>query len=94
VRAVRGKTKMLVITRKADESVLIGGDVEIVVLEIGKDKVKFGVKAPRDVKVMRSELVVAKSVNVEAAQAVSKSALDGLMQVMVQPKIQKEGKQK
>ncbi|MCL2754519.1 MAG: carbon storage regulator, partial [Oscillospiraceae bacterium] len=48
---------MLVITRKADESIHIGDGVEIVVLEIVKDKVKIGVKAPRDVKVMRSELL-------------------------------------
>jgi len=75
---------MLVITRKTDESILIGEDIEIVVLELGKDKVKFGVKAPRDVKVMRSELVAAKAVNVEAANAISKTALDGLMQVKLQ----------
>jgi carbon storage regulator len=77
---------MLVITRKLNESIVISGgsagseSVEISVLELGKDKVKFGVKAPRDVKIMRSELVAAKSENVEAATVapISKEALAAL----------------
>jgi carbon storage regulator CsrA len=51
------------------------------VLELGKDKVKVGVKAPKDVKIMRNELVAAKSTNVEASQALSKDAMAALMKL-------------
>jgi carbon storage regulator len=63
---------MLVITRKISESIFIDENVEIVVLELAKDKVKLGVKAPRNVKIMRSELKAAENTNVEASQAVSR----------------------
>jgi len=72
---------MLVITRKTEESILINDNIEITILEVSKDKVRLGVKAPRDVKIMRSELVAAKSTNVEASQAVSKGALDALLKL-------------
>jgi carbon storage regulator len=73
---------MLVITRKADESIIIeAGDekIEIVVIETGKDKVKLGVNAPKQVKIMRNELLMAKTSNVEASRAVPKSVIDELM---------------
>jgi carbon storage regulator len=81
---------MLVITRKKDESVIIevpaeavagGKTIEIAVLETSKDKVKLGVNASREVKIIRSELVMAKTFNVEASKAVSKGALDALMKL-------------
>lgn len=70
---------MLVITRKLNESIFIDDSIEIVVLEMTKDKVKLGVKAPRTVKIMRNELIAAENTNVEASQALSKDALDALM---------------
>ena len=73
---------MLVITRKTDESLIIqagGEEIEISVLETAKDKVKLGVRAPLQFKIMRSELVMAKSSNIEASQAVTKDALAALM---------------
>jgi carbon storage regulator len=73
---------MLVISRKIDESIVIeaGNDkIEITVLETSKDRVKLGVAAPREVKIMRNELLLAKSSNVEASKAVSKNVLDELM---------------
>ena len=76
---------MLVVTRKTDDSILIEvGEqtIEVVVLETGKDKVKLGVNAPREFKIMRSELVAAKTANVEASQAVSKEVLDALLKFM------------
>ena len=38
---------MLVVTRKLDESLIISDNIEITVLEIGKDKVKIGINAKR-----------------------------------------------
>jgi len=70
---------MLVITRKTDESLLIADNIEITVLEISKDKVKIGVSAPRDVKVMRNELVATQDANIESAEIISKDAMKALM---------------
>ena len=47
---------MLVLTRKLEESIIIGNDIEIKVLEIRGDHVRIGIIAPRDINVYRSEL--------------------------------------
>jgi len=47
---------MLVLTRKINEKIIIGDDVEIVLVDIGKDQVKIGINAPRSVKVHRWEV--------------------------------------
>lgn len=60
---------MLVITRKLDESITLGEDIEISVLEITKDRVKIGINAPKEVKVFRTELKTLKQTNEQAAQA-------------------------
>jgi len=47
---------MLVITRKADESIVINGNIEVIVVGISKDGVRLGIKAPREVQVHRREV--------------------------------------
>lgn len=47
---------MLILTRRKGESVSIGPDVEITILEVGDDHVRLGITAPRQVLVLRSEL--------------------------------------
>jgi len=47
---------MLVITRKPEQSIIIGGEVEVIVLGITKDGVRLGIKAPRSVQVHRREV--------------------------------------
>jgi carbon storage regulator len=47
---------MLVLTRKAGESIVIGGDVELTVLEIDGDHIRLGIQAPRSVPIYRAEL--------------------------------------
>lgn len=48
---------MLVLSRKEAEEILIGKDIRVVVVRIGGDKVRIGVEAPPEVKVVRRELV-------------------------------------
>lgn len=48
---------MLVLARKRNESIVIGDDIEIVIVEISEDKVKLGIKAPKATKVFRKELL-------------------------------------
>ncbi len=47
---------MLVLSRKRGESVVIGGDVEVVVLEVRGDRVKLGFRGPADVPIHREEV--------------------------------------
>lgn len=47
---------MLILTRKHNESIMVGDNVEIVVLEIKGDQIKLGVQAPKNVKVYRGEV--------------------------------------
>ena len=47
---------MLVLTRKINEKIVIGDNVEIVLVDIGKDQVKIGINAPKSIKVHRWEV--------------------------------------
>jgi len=50
---------MLILSRKKDESIIIGENIEISVVDIKGDQVKIGIKAPRDIKVYRQEVFTA-----------------------------------
>ncbi|MEQ1885693.1 MAG: carbon storage regulator [Bryobacteraceae bacterium] len=58
---------MLVIRRRAGESVLIGENIEVRVLELSSSYVKIGIDAPRDVAVLRREIQVTAAQNHSAA---------------------------
>ncbi|MCC6402852.1 MAG: carbon storage regulator CsrA [Fimbriimonadaceae bacterium] len=47
---------MLVLTRKVNQSIIIDGDVEVVVLEVRGEQVRLGIRAPQDVVVHRKEV--------------------------------------
>mgnify|MGYP001018590113 CR=1 FL=1 len=47
---------MLVLTRKVNQSIIIGDDVEVVVLEVRGEQVRLGIKAPKTVTVHRKEI--------------------------------------
>jgi carbon storage regulator len=49
---------MLVLTRKSNQSIMIGDDIEVSVLAITGEKVRIGIHAPRDVPVYRKEVYV------------------------------------
>lgn len=49
---------MLVLTRRAGESIVIGNEVTVTVLEVRGDQVRIGIDAPRDVPVHREEVYV------------------------------------
>ena len=48
--------KMLVLSRQRDESIIIGDDIEIVIVDVRGDKVRLGINAPREVSVHRKEI--------------------------------------
>jgi carbon storage regulator len=47
---------MLVLARKFNESIMIGDEIEVIVIEIKNDQVKLGIKAPRKIAVHRKEI--------------------------------------
>jgi carbon storage regulator len=47
---------MLVFTRRSGESFFIGDDIEVVILETGS-QVRIGINAPREVEIVRTELI-------------------------------------
>ena len=47
---------MLVLTRKSNQSIMIGDDIEVSVLSIMGEKVRVGIQAPRDIPVFRKEV--------------------------------------
>jgi len=47
---------MLVLTRKSNQSIMIGDDIEVSVLAIMGEKVRIGISAPRDIPVFRKEV--------------------------------------
>ncbi|MGA2758135.1 MAG: carbon storage regulator CsrA [Solirubrobacteraceae bacterium] len=50
---------MLVLTRKSNQSIMIGDEIEISVLSVMGDKVRIGIQAPRSIPVYRHEVYVA-----------------------------------
>lgn len=61
---------MLVITRKKDEAVLIGDDIEITVVKLEDGSVKLGISAPKNKTILRKE--VYEKVKEENIKAISK----------------------
>jgi len=58
---------MLILQRKAGESLLIGEEIEVSVLSVEAGRVRLAIQAPKNVAILRSELKTAAEVNREAA---------------------------
>jgi carbon storage regulator len=56
VTGEQGGIPMLVLTRKSNQSIMIGDDIEVSVLAIMGEKVRIGIQAPRDIPVFRKEV--------------------------------------
>ncbi len=65
---------MLVLTRKKDQSILIGDGIEITILDIKADQIRIGINAPKDVTILRKE--VYQEVKDENRNAVTTTKLD------------------
>ena len=61
---------MLVLARRLNESIMIGDDIEVVVIDIKGDQVKLGIKAPKRITVHRKEIYdEIKGQNIEAVKS-------------------------
>lgn len=67
---------MLVITRRQGEAVVIGKDIEIIVSEASGDKIKLCIDAPREITIMRKELLETGKMNAEAVELSDKNSFE------------------
>jgi len=73
---------MLVLSRKAGQSILIGHNIEVKIIEVQGDQVRIGINAPRDVNILRKELMdEVRRVNREAVVDNSLVSLEELNRV-------------
>ena len=70
---------MLVLTRKIGESIRIGDDIKITVVEVDGNSVKFGIEAPRSVAVHREEIY--QKILEENKQAATQHSEDSMAQI-------------
>lgn len=68
---------MLVLTRKSGERLMIGDDVTLTILEVGKGQVKIGIAAPPGVKVHREEIYLKVVEENRSASGVDRDFLAG-----------------
>ena len=66
---------MLVLTRKSNQSIMIGDEIEVSVLSIMGEKVRIGIQAPRDIPVFRKEVYL--EIQEERAESASTSGGSG-----------------
>jgi len=67
---------MLVLSRKKDESIMIGDQIELKILSVDGDQVKLGIVAPKSVKVYRTEVYESIQQQNKEALNVSKSLIE------------------
>ncbi len=76
---------MLVIRRRPGESLVIGEDVEIEILDSTSSQVKLGIRAPKSVAVLRKEIHVVGQQNRTASQEISGQAAEKLLASLKKP---------
>ncbi|HOD42457.1 MAG TPA: carbon storage regulator CsrA [Candidatus Wallbacteria bacterium] len=81
---------MLVLTRKHNQSIIIGNNIEIMIVEIRGDQVKIGIKAPKNVSIYRSEIY--EEIMNENKLATEQTAVDklGAITRMIKPDAEKK----
>ena len=70
---------MLVLTRKTNQSIMIGDDIEVTVLAISRDKIRLGIAAPREVPVFRKEVYLSIKGEQMSADGNSREAVEGAL---------------
>ena len=73
---------MLVLTRKPDQSIMVGNDIEITVLEVRGEQVRLGIRAPRHIAVHRKEVFEQIRQENQNASTVPADALPSLVELL------------
>src|SRR5262249_32768182 len=79
--APRREDPVLVLTRRANQSIMIGHEIVVTVLEVRGDQVRLGIKAPRSIDVHREEIFVQLQQANRGAAKPSKSGMESLSNV-------------
>ena len=70
---------MLVVWRRAGQSVMIGEDAEIEVLDARANRVKLGIKAPASIAIVRKEALLTRNENLAAAWSMDEASIESLL---------------
>jgi len=71
---------VLVLTRKVDESIVIGDNIEVTIVAVRGDQVRVGIEAPRSLPVFRKEIYLEiRDENVRAAGSAARSDIGALL---------------
>src|SRR5258705_9550135 len=81
---------MLVLSRQRDETIMIGDDIEVTVVDIRGDKVRLGITAPREISVHRKEVYEAIRRENRAAAQVKPEDLSGIGKLGPKPPPQQQ----
>ena len=74
---------MLVLSRKVDESIVIGDNIIVKVISIDKGVVKLGIQAPSDISIVRNELIEdIKDSNIAASKGTNAEILNSLIELI------------
>lgn len=74
---------MLILQRKKDQSLTISNNISITILDIGNDWVKLAIDAPKEVSILRTELLEAVSANQEAVSTpLSEGSISKIQELM------------
>ncbi len=76
---------MLVLTRKPDQSIMVGNEIEITVLEVRGEQVRLGIRAPRSVTVHRKEVFEQIRLENQNASVATTDTLPILSELMINP---------
>src|SRR6266498_995970 len=88
----RKEPTMLVLSRQRDETIIIGDDIEVTVVDIRGDKVRLGINAPKEISVHRKEVYDAIRRENRAAAQVRPEDVSGLGKAT--PKAPESGQEK
>lgn len=81
---------MLVLSRQRDETIMIGDDVEITIVDIRGDKVRLGITAPRQIQVHRKEVYEAIKRENQRAANLSPDDVSDLVEQQKEKKVEKD----
>ncbi len=70
---------MLVISRKREESLVIGDNIEIKIVKIEENSVKIAIDAPRDLKILRKELI--QDIKAQNKKSISGNMMDAISKI-------------
>lgn len=73
---------MLVISRKIGEAIVLGENIKVTIVSAGNDKVTLGIEAPRDVKIVREELLETIAVNKASAEKIDGNNFSNIIELL------------